>query len=160
GWQLRLMIDAKRSRDTSYVGENVERHQCAIARSHIDARQGLWSALKLRRDFQDYVVIVCRGVDGRRLPGSKRRIERVSNLIGSHVQGSRLVPVDVDHCLRTGQLKIAGDAPEFRKLIQSRLDRLCDRTQLGEIGPLNRILILAATLTAADLKILNRLNVD
>ena len=117
---------------------------------NVEFRKGVRIALVLRLYFQNHLVFVGRRVDGGYLPGAVSGEKSVLDLIRRNAQGLRPVAIDIQRHLRTGDLQIAGHVDEAAQGANSVQQDRHPMVDLMLIGTLQRQLIGALRIVAAD----------
>ena len=116
--QLPGVVDRERADAAVDRHERVDRHQVAAGPADVQPRQRVRVAPELRRQLQDHLVLVVRGVDRRDLPGPVGVGQRVLDLPGGHAERRRPVAVDPDVELRAAEEQVAGHVAQLGQLAQ------------------------------------------
>ena len=103
------------------------------------------------------MVLVERREDGGDLPLAERVVERLVDRLRQDPHAGRGVPIDDDRGLEPPVLLIGGDVAQLVQPAQPAEHPRRERVQLGEIGALQRVLVLGAGRTPPDAEVLDDL---
>src|SRR5262249_47227398 len=148
--QLAQVVDAQRSDVAGQARHGVQRYQRAVARAHVQQRQGRRIVLVAGIQLEDHPILVAGRVDRRYLALTVGVVEGVLDLLRGDAQRGSFVAVDVDHHLRIGDLQIAGDIREARKAGELLLDEGHPVEELLGVRILRGVLVLGLGKLTAD----------
>ncbi len=152
------MIDRQRRIRGVELGKCRKRHLRASARLHIQIFERSWVLLKLRSHFQDHVILIQLGEDGRNLALSKGVVERVINLRRKDSQPRCSIAVDRQVRLQPAVLLVAGHVLQFRQSAQLVHQFRRQRVQFAPVGILHGVLKLGAAHPVLHRQVLHRLH--
>ena len=131
-------------------GDRVERNQLPGGGSHVQQVERGGVRLILRQELQDHLIIVGRGVNVGYLARAVGVIQRVFDLVRRHSQGRGVIAVDLYLHQRAGDQQIAVDVDQSRNIPQALFEIVRGAVELLQVLRLQRVLIQAPALLAAD----------
>ena len=138
-------------------GDARQRHQRAVRAAHVDVHQLVGAGLLLGRRLQHDAVVVERRERRRHLPLAEGVVERVVDGLQADAEAAGAVAVDVDGEHQAGGLLIGRHVAQLREALQLGQHLGSPGLQLGEVGVLQRVLVLRARRAPAHAHVLHRL---
>src|SRR6185437_3911227 len=157
--QQSLMIDQNRTERRAQRRDRRKRNRLVVRGAEIKFQQIGRRLLVFGVDFENHLIIVRRLIDRRDLPDAIGAIKRAAHLIDRDVQRRGEVAIDLDDELAVFQLQVGVDVLDAGQFLDARLQLRRDLVELLRVAVLDRVLILAAGEAAADIDVLNRLEI-